>query len=66
MTLNELKEVIDELLDNGTDGNTEICISHYFDHIKLVEGIEDIGSDIRRRREVITIEGNGEDITLIN
>lgn len=66
MTLNELKEVIEELLDNGTDGNTEICITHYFDNIKLVEGIMDIGSDVRRRTEVITIEGNGDDITLIN
>lgn len=66
MTIHDLVETLLKMVADGVSRDTEVCISHEFDGIKLVEGIYDTEVSERRRKDVVLLLGNGEDITLIN
>lgn len=64
MTIHDLIETLSEMVADGVSKDTEVCISHEFDGVKLIESIYDTEVSERKRRDVILLLGNGEDITI--
>ena len=66
MTLHDLVETLLEMVADGVSRDTEVCISHEFDGVNLIENIVDAESNTIRNRDVVVLVGNGNNITIRN
>jgi hypothetical protein len=64
MTIHDLVETLLEMVADGVSRDTEVCISHEFDGVKLVESIYDTEVSEGKRKDVVLLLGNGEYITI--